>query len=192
MGTLVERQIRDALRILVPGPVTLLSSMAKGQPNVMAASWLTLQSLSPTMISVAIQPSRLTHSFVSSTEQFVINVPVLDHLRVVHESGMVSGREGDKFQALGIEPVDSVKVEPPRVHGCVAYIECQLIERQTTGDHDLFVAEVISVAADDEAFDGHWRLDGDSGRLLHHLGADRYAALAHEYRYSSGESDDEE
>ncbi len=191
MGTLVERQIRDALRILVPGPVTLLSSMAKGQPNVMAASWLTLQSLSPTMISVAIQPSRLTHSFVSTTEQFVINVPVLDHLRVVHESGMVSGRDGDKFQALGIEPVDSVKVEPPRVDGCVAYIECQLIERHTAGDHDLFVAEVIYVAADDEAFDGHWRLDGDSGRLLHHLGADRYAALAHEYRYSSTEDADE-
>lgn len=185
MGAIVERPNRDALRLLAPGPVTLVSSMAKGQHNVMTASWLTLGGLAPTIVTVAIQPSRLTHQFISATEQFVINIPVLDHLRIVHEAGMTSGRDGDKFQALGIEPVESSVVEPPRVDGCVAYIECQLMDRVTMSDHDLCIAEVLHVAADDEAFDGHWLLDGDSGRILHHLGADRYAALAHEYRYVS-------
>jgi flavin reductase (DIM6/NTAB) family NADH-FMN oxidoreductase RutF len=192
MGSLVERPLRDTLRLLAPGPVTLITSLHKGQHNVMTASWLTLGSLGPVALTVAIQPSRLTHEFISAQEQFVINIPVLDHLRVVHEAGMSSGRDKDKFRDLGIEPVDSVEVEPPRVDGCVAYIECQLLDRIPAGDHDLCIAEVRYVAADDEAFDGHWKLDGDSGRLLHHLGADRYAALAYEYRYSTQEDDSAE
>lgn len=191
MGTLVERPQRDALRVLAPGPVTLISSMAKSQHNLMTASWLTLGSLEPTVVTVAIQPSRLTHELISASGQFVINIPVLDHLRVVHEAGMTTGRDGDKFEALGVEAIDAVVVEPPRMAGCVAYIECQLLDRITAGDHDLCISEVLFVAADDEAFDGHWRLGGDSGRILHHLGADRYAALAHEYRYTSQEQDED-
>ena len=45
MGSIVERPLRDALRMIVPGPVVLISSMSKGQPNVMTAAWLSAQSL---------------------------------------------------------------------------------------------------------------------------------------------------
>ena len=58
MGTVVNRPLRDALRMIVPGPVVLISSMSKGQPNVMTAAWLAAQSLSPTLISVSIHPDR--------------------------------------------------------------------------------------------------------------------------------------
>jgi flavin reductase (DIM6/NTAB) family NADH-FMN oxidoreductase RutF len=191
MGTLVDRPLRDALRMIVPGPVVLLSSMSKDQPNVMTAGWLSAQSLSPTLVAVAIHPDRLTHEFVSSTEQFVINIPVFDSLSIVHLAGMISGRDGDKFAALGVEPLESAVVEAPRVTGCPGYIECQVKDRVTAGDHDLFIAEVVSVAADDESFDGHWNVEVDAGRLLHHLGADRYAGLANPYRATLPEPDEE-
>ena len=47
MGTIVERPIRDALRMIVPGPAVLISSMSRGQPNVMTAAWVSAQSLQP-------------------------------------------------------------------------------------------------------------------------------------------------
>jgi flavin reductase (DIM6/NTAB) family NADH-FMN oxidoreductase RutF len=191
MGTLVERPIRDALRMIVPGPVVLISSMCKGQPNVMTAAWLAAQSLSPTLISVAIHPDRLTHAFISSTEEFVINIPVLDSMSRVHLAGMISGRDSDKFAALDVEPVESDIVEAPRVDGSAGYIECRVQDRVSAGDHDLFVAEVVWAAADDESFDGHWNVDVDAGRLLHHLGADHYAGLAQQYRATLPEPDEE-
>jgi len=191
MGCIVERSLRDALRMIVPGPVVLVSSMSKGQPNVMTAAWLAAQSLSPTLISVAIHPDRLTHQFVSATEEFVINIPVMDSLSVVHQAGLVSGRDADKFAALGLEPAESAIVEPPRVAGCAGYIECRVQDRISAGDHDLFIAEVVAAAADDESFDGHWHVEIDAGRLLHHLGADRYAGLANQYRVAPPESEEE-
>lgn len=191
MGTLVERPPRDALRMIVPGPVVLISSMSKGQPNVMTAAWLTAQSLSPALVSLAIHPDRLTHQFVSNTEEFVINIPVLDMMSTVHLAGMISGRDGDKFAALRIEPLDSDVVEAPRISGSAGYIECRVKDRVSAGDHDLFIAEVVFVAADDESFDGHWNVEVDAGRLLHHLGADRYAGLAQQYRATQPEPEDD-
>jgi flavin reductase (DIM6/NTAB) family NADH-FMN oxidoreductase RutF len=191
LGTLVERPLRDALRLIVPGPVILLSSMAKGQPNVMTAAWLSAQSLSPTLLAVAIHPDRLTHEFVSATEEFVVNIPVYDSLSTVHLAGIISGRDGDKFASLGVEPADANIVEAPRVSGCAAYIECRVRDRVSAGDHDLFIAEVAHVAADDESFDGHWNIEVDGGRLLHHLGADRYAGLAEPYRATTPVPEDD-
>jgi flavin reductase (DIM6/NTAB) family NADH-FMN oxidoreductase RutF len=192
VGTIVERPLRDALRMIVPGPVVLLSSMSRGQPNVMTAAWVAAQSLSPTLISVAIHPDRLTHEFVSATEEFVINVPVYDSLEMVHQAGLISGRDGDKFATLGLEPLDAAVVESPRASGCAAYIECRVQNRLSAGDHDLFVAEVVHVAADDESFGGHWNITVDGGRLLHHLGADRYAGLAQPYRATMPDPDRDE
>ena len=61
----------------------------------------------------------------------------------------------------------------------------------TAGDHDLFIAEVVAVAADDESFDGFWNIETEAGRLLHHLGADRYAGLAYQYRATTPEPEEE-
>jgi flavin reductase (DIM6/NTAB) family NADH-FMN oxidoreductase RutF len=178
-------QTRDALRLLAPGPLVLVSTMYRDHPNVMTAGWLLPLSFSPTHVGVAVQPSRLTHEFITRTDQFALNIPTLDLITAVHTCGMVSGREGDKFAAAGLTPHEALEIEAPLVAECVAHIECGVLDRQSFGDHDLFVGRVLSVQALDEAFDGFWQPETDAGRLLHHLGADRYAGLNQTYRASA-------
>lgn len=191
MGVLTARPNRDALRLIVAGPVTLVSTMHRGQPNLMTAAWHMPISLSPTLIAVAVHPGRLTHSFITASEQFVVNIPTIDLLSPVHHAGMISGRDIDKFATVGLEPEESTVVETPRVIGCAAFIECQLRDRATIGDHDLFIADIVFVVADDESFDGHWNVEVDAGRLLHHLGADQYGELARSYRAQLPGDEDE-
>jgi len=178
---------RDALRLLAPGPVTLLSTMYRDQPNAMTASWLLPLGFDPALIGVAIHPSRLSHEFVGKTEQFVLNIPTADLMTAVHTCGTVSGNEGDKFAAAGLTPAEATEIEAPWVADCVAHIECGVVDRQSWGDHDLFVARVLVVHALDEAFDGFWNVETDAGQLLHHLGADRYAGLGRAYRVNPEE-----
>jgi flavin reductase (DIM6/NTAB) family NADH-FMN oxidoreductase RutF len=175
-------ELRDALRLIVPGPVGLISTLYRDQPNVMTAAWMTPLSLSPTLVGVAIQPSRLTHEFVTKTDVFAINIPNVDLLSAVHYCGMKSGREGDKFEAAKLTPAEAAEIEAPLVQECVAHIECGLFDRISLGDHDLFIGRVLSVSADEEAFNGLWDVTADAGRLLHHLGADYYAGLSRSYR----------
>jgi flavin reductase (DIM6/NTAB) family NADH-FMN oxidoreductase RutF len=192
MGTMADRPIRDALRMIAPGPVTLLSTLWRGQANCMTASWVRCQSLIPTQLSVAVHPDRLTHQFLNASEQVVINIPVYEMISLVHRAGITTGRDGDKFAALELEPADALVVDAPRIAGCPAYIECEVRDRTSAGDHDLFILEAVAVQADDEAFDGFWTISTEAGQLLHHLGADRYAGLTMPYRiiFDDKESDE--
>lgn len=173
---------RDALRLIVPGPVGLVTTIYRDQPNVMAASWMLPVSLDPVYVGVAVHPSRLTHEFITKTELFAISIPTVDLMTAVQVAGTVSGREGDKLAATGLTLLDPRETEVPLIAECVGHIECGVVERQRFGDHDLFVGRVLSVQALDEAFDGFWKVEDDAGQLLHHLGADRYAGLRRGYR----------
>lgn len=175
-------EAREALRLLVPGPVGLISTIYRDQPNVMAASWMLPMSFDPVYVCVAVHPSRLTHEFVTKTEGFAINIPTADLMSAVHMAGTRSGREGDKFAASGLTPAEAAELEAPLVAECVAHIECGLVDRRSFGDHDLFIGSVLQVHALDEAFDGFWNVEDEAGQLLHHLGGDRYAGLGKAYR----------
>jgi len=184
-----EFEHRDALRLLAPGPVALISTMYRDHPNLMTAAWLLPLSLNPTLIGVAVQPSRLTHEFITKTDQFAVNIPNVDLISAVHLCGLRSGREGDKFVAAKVNTEDAIAIETPLVAECVGHIECGVFDRLTVGDHDLFVGRVLSVTGDDEAFTGMWDVSSEAGQLLHHLGADRYAGLAKAYQATLPEVD---
>jgi flavin reductase (DIM6/NTAB) family NADH-FMN oxidoreductase RutF len=148
----------------------------------MTAAWLMPASLNPPLIAIAVHPGRLSHEYIGKSEFFTLNIPTVDLLAAVHRCGMESGREFDKFERAGLTPSDALEIDVPLVAECVAHIECGVVGRASFGDHDLFVGSPLAVSALDEAFDGHWRVDVDAGRILHHLRADAYAGLGHSYR----------
>lgn len=191
MGNKIFRHSRDALRMFAPGPLALVTTLYQDQPNVMTAAWMQPISLSPTLIAVAVQPSRLTHEFMTRSEVFAINFPTIDLLTAVHLTGMISGRDQDKFEASGLTPEPGVATEAPLIAECVAHIECNVRDRVTIGDHDLFIATPMRVTADEESFNGVWITEVDAGRVLHHLGADGYAALGKTYQGVLPSDDDE-
>jgi flavin reductase (DIM6/NTAB) family NADH-FMN oxidoreductase RutF len=191
MAEKLALEARDALRMIAPGAVTLVTSTYHDQPNIMTAGWMTSVSLAPTYVGVAIQPGRLTHEFVTKSEQFALNFPNIDLLSAVHRCGMISGRDEDKFVTTGLTPEEASEIEAPLLSECVGHIECGVIDRITFGDHDLFVGRVLAVSASDEAFKGDaWNVETDAGQLLHHLGGDRYAGLSKSYRASLEQDDD--
>lgn len=171
-----------AVRLLQPSPVGLLTSQFRADTNVMTVAWMMAVSLNPPRIAVAIHPDRLSHEYVSRSEFFALNIPTMDLLTAVHRCGVESGRDGDKFTVSGLTPIDAYELDLPLVDECVAYIECGVVERTTFGDHDLFIGEPLVVAALDEAFQDRWLVDGDAGRLIHHLRADYYAGLSKSYQ----------
>ncbi len=185
----IKRQLqpRDALRLLAPGPLALMSSLYHDHPNLMTAGWMLPLGFEPALVGIAIHPSRLTHEFVTKSEVFALNIPTADLMTAVHTCGTISGREGDKFARAGLTPADALEIEAPLVAECVAHLECEVVDRRSFGDHDLFVGRILSVLALDEAFDGFWNVETDAGRILHHLGADRYAGLGRAYTVTPDE-----
>ncbi|MCS7285961.1 MAG: flavin reductase family protein [Anaerolineae bacterium] len=173
----VEIPVSHAFRLINAGGVVLVTSHYKDKENVMSASWITPLSFSPPLIGVAIHPVRFTHDLIKKSEQFALNIPSVSLLKAVEICGTYSGRDVDKFARAGITPVDALEIDVPLVEECIGHIECVLTDAFTTGDHTLFVGQVVAASVVEEAFDKVWKLENDELKPLHHLGEDFYAVL---------------
>ncbi len=173
----VEIPLSQALRLINAGGVVLVTSRYKDRENVMSASWVTPLSFSPPLVGVAIHPARFTHDLIKKSEQFAINIPNLPLLKAVEICGTYSGRDVDKFAKAKITPVDALELDVPLVEECIGHIECVLTDAFTTGDHTLFVGQVVAAQVVEGAFDKVWKLEEEELKPLHHLGGQFYAVL---------------
>jgi len=170
--------VQDSARLLIGGPLVLLTTRWRDQTNVMPAIWTTPLSRDPPLVGVAIHASRHTHDMVRFAEEFALNVPGRDLINHSHYFGMVSARDLDKLTNSKLDTFKANKIDVPLIGGCVAYIECGLEDALRIGDHTLFVGRVVAVQAEQESFNESWLLTDDDYKPLHYLGGDRYALLS--------------
>ncbi len=174
-----EISLRWAHRLLAGRPTCLLTTRYRGQENVMSVAWVCPVSLEPPLLIVAIHPSRYTHDMLERSEECVLNIPGRPLGEQVIRCGTISGADEDKFQDEGLVTENGQRIDAPWVGGCLAHIECAVIDRLAPGDHTLFVVQIVGAWAEDEAFDEYWRIDDQAEDLLplHHLGEARFALL---------------
>lgn len=67
--------------------------------------------------------------------------------------GVRSGRDYNKWKETRLTPVKGVKVSSPYIEEAPVSIECRVKQIIPLGSHDMFIAEVLNVLADEEYFD---------------------------------------
>ncbi len=136
---------------LAPVPVVLLSCCdAHGVPNVMAVSWVSVACQTPAMVSVAIRTDRASYAPIQETGEFVLNIPPATLVRATDLCGTVSGAYEDKFARARLTPISGSKVRPPLIKECPVNLECVVRQAIPLGTHELFLAEVVAVHADED------------------------------------------
>jgi flavin reductase (DIM6/NTAB) family NADH-FMN oxidoreductase RutF len=132
-------------RILYPNRVVLVTSADKaGEPNIITLAWTSILSMDPFMVGISIAPKRHSHRLILESREFVINMPSFELEKQMFFCGTKSGKNADKFKETGLTPVKSEKVSPPRIGECYAWLECRLVDAIETGDHTLFIGEVVA------------------------------------------------
>lgn len=158
----VAVELPRAYRLLNHGPTVLVSSAHAGRANVMAAAWNMALDYTPAKVCVVIDKATLTRALVEASGEFVLNVPARSQAAAVLAAGQRSGRAlpagQDKFGLLGLVAEPSAAVAAPRVAGCLAWLECRVIdEPHNQQAYDLFIGEVLAAWADPRAFaQGRW------------------------------------
>ncbi|MFH1471157.1 MAG: flavin reductase family protein, partial [Candidatus Micrarchaeota archaeon] len=130
---------------LYPSRVVLVTSVdSAGKPNIITLAWTAILSMNPFMVGVSIAPGRHSHKLISETKEFVVNLPSFELEQACIVCGTTSGRNADKFKEAGLTPLKSEKVKAPRIAECYAWLECRLVNSLETGDHTLFIGEVVA------------------------------------------------
>jgi len=166
----------SSYRLLHPMHTVLVSCVGKaGKPNIITLAWAMPTSVNPPLVAVSIRPERHSHLIIEEEKEFVVNIPTMEILKETLFCGRRSGKDYDKFRETGLTPSPSRRVKPPIIKECVAHLECKLHSQFTTGDHTIFVGEVVEAYADKEAFADGYNLK--KARMIFHLGGDKFATL---------------
>jgi flavin reductase (DIM6/NTAB) family NADH-FMN oxidoreductase RutF len=176
MSEKVDVEFSSAYRLLHPMHTVLVSCVGKdGKPNVLPLAWAMPTSLYPALVAVSVAPARYSHGLIEETGEFVVNLPTIDIIKQTLSCGRTSGKNTDKFAKTGLTSLPARKVRSPIVKECVAHIECKLHSQLKTGDHTIFVGEVVAAYANKGLFTDIYKID--KARMLYHLGGNVFATL---------------
>lgn len=135
-----------ALReVKMPERVSLIVSVdEKGRSNIMVANWHMQTSFDPLLVAVSIGKTRYTHTLLSKIPEFVLAFPSKGMEKTVEFCGTRSGRSVDKIKELNLRVAPAKFIRPSLIPDCTANFECKIVEKVDTGDHTIFIGEVLA------------------------------------------------
>jgi flavin reductase (DIM6/NTAB) family NADH-FMN oxidoreductase RutF len=145
---------------LFPTPTAMVSCAGvKTAPNIITIAWIGVVCSEPTVLSVSIRPGRHSYAQIKQTGEFVVNIPSESQLASLDFCGVASGRDVDKFKALGLTAMPASKVSAPLIKECPVNLECKVIDIRKLGTHDMFLGEVVAVHLDEEVLNEKGEID---------------------------------
>lgn len=161
----------DSFTALSPVPVVMVSCAGEKDgeifDNIITIAWAGTVASEPPAVSISIRKSRLSHELITKSGEFVINLVSEENCKDADWCGVKSGRDFDKFKELGLEKVPVHNLEKAKgIKGCPVHIGCKVKSVTDLGSHDMFVAEIVSVAAAEELFDTEEKLRLDKAKLV--------------------------
>ena len=148
-------------------PVAVIGA-AHGDERSCGTGTLMYVSLAPAMIAIAEHPGSRTARLIRDSEEFSASL-LHDSQQDIAVAAGKSAQGPDKFATLKIRVIDAPEgLRPPGVAGSIAVLWCRVADRITTGDHELFVGEIVAHRVDDHRWDpllryrrryfrlGHW------------------------------------
>jgi flavin reductase (DIM6/NTAB) family NADH-FMN oxidoreductase RutF len=175
----MEKEFWKPGNMLYPIPAVMVScGRLDINPNIITVAWAGTVCSSPAMVSVSIRKERYSYQLIKDSREFVINLVTKDLVRQADYCGVKSGREVDKFKQMKLTPAKAQKVSAPLIDQSPVNIECVVKDILPLGSHDMFLAEVVSVAVDQKLID-------QSGRF--HLNKAGLIVYSHGEYYGLGE-----
>ena len=166
--------------MVYPLPAALIScGTYEGVSNLFTVAWTGTICTHPPMLYISVRPERYSYGLIRETMEFTLNLTTASMARATDWCGVRSGRDYDKWKETGLTKERGVKVACPSVGESPLSIECRVKSIMSLGSHDMFIADVLNVLADENY------IDAETGAF--DLGASGLMAYSHGGYYPLGE-----
>lgn len=160
MENIMNKQTWKAGNMLYPLPAVLVSVADRaGRTNLFTVAWTGTICSDPPMVSISVRPERYSYHMIEETGDFVINLTTEALAYATDYCGVKSGRDIDKWKAMGLTQMKCEHVQAPMVAESPVNIECRVTQKLELGSHHMFLAEVLAVHVDEQYMD-------ETGRFL--------------------------
>lgn len=163
----MSKQIWKPGNMLYPVPAVMVTvSDGQGNDNIITIAWAGTINSDPAMVSISVRKSRYSHELLMKNKEFVINLVTKDLAFAMDYCGVKSGRDIDKFQTMKLTKGKASSVNVPIIDESPVNIECKVTQVLELGSHDMFLAEVTAVLADEKYMDENGRFDLNKSNLV--------------------------
>jgi flavin reductase (DIM6/NTAB) family NADH-FMN oxidoreductase RutF len=141
-----KADLAGALR-RIPYGLYVVGSLREGVPATMIANWVTQVSFHPPCVAIAVESASKMRGYIEASNIFCVNI--LPAGATTTAKAFLKGPEAEK-ETIGGERFTRGKNGTPFLAGASASIECRVLSTIATGDHVLFVGEVVDAALHQE------------------------------------------
>lgn len=127
----------------------ILSCDKNAKPNGMIAAWQMKTSHEPPMMVVSIHNKQNTKRLIQQSKEFVVAVPDKKLLSAVSIFGEQHGDKVDKFKESKVKTRKAKHLKTPLLSDATLNYECKVVKSIKTGDHTIFVGEVLAAYHND-------------------------------------------
>jgi flavin reductase (DIM6/NTAB) family NADH-FMN oxidoreductase RutF len=149
-GTSVKQDWKPGTMIY-PLPAIMVSCGSTPEEyNIITVAWTGTICTNPPMCYISVRPERYSYEILKKNMEFVINLTTKDMAHATDWCGVRSGKTYNKFEETGLTPGKCSIVSAPLIEESPLCIECRVKEIISLGTHDMFIANVVNVRADEQ------------------------------------------
>ena len=160
---------------IYPIPAVLVSCGNMKESNIITVAWTGILNTNPAMVYISIRPERFSNKIIRENKEFAINLTTEDLAFQTDWCGVKSGKDFDKFKEMNLTKQKANFIECPLIEESPVSIECKVIDIKKLGSHDMFIAEVLSIDADEKYIDRNGAFDISKCKLISYANGGYYS-----------------
>lgn len=140
--------------MVYPLPAVMVS--VGGSPeeyNIITIAWTGTICSDPPMCYISVRKGRHSYELLKKHRAFVINLTTKDLAFATDWCGVRSGRRYNKFEEMKLTPGKATVINAPTIEEAPINIECEVTEVLPLGSHDMFMAKIVNVRAEEALID---------------------------------------
>ena len=138
---------------IYPIPAVMVTSGNMEKSNIMTVAWTGILNTNPAMCYISVRPERYSYNLIKESGEFVINLTNEQLAYATDWCGVRSGKDYDKFKEMKLTKETAKHVKCPLIKESPVSVECKVKEIRKLGSHHMFIAEVLSIDADEKYID---------------------------------------
>ena len=149
-----------------PIPAVMVSSGTMEKSNIITVAWTGILNTNPAIVYISVRPERYSYDVIKENGEFIINLTTEELAYATDWCGVKSGRNVDKFKEMKLTKEKAKHVKCPGIKESPVSIECKVIDIKEYGSHHTFIAEVLSIDADEKYIDEKGSFDISKCNLI--------------------------
>ena len=170
----MSKVIWKAGTFIYPLPAVLVTSGTMEKSNIMTVAWTGILNTNPAIVYISVRPERYSYNLIKENMEFAINLTNEKLVYATDWCGVRSGAKFDKFKEMHLTKEKAKFVKCPLIKESPVSVECKVIDIKELGSHNMFMAEVLSIDADEQYIDEKGAFDISKCNLISYANGGYY------------------